>query len=123
MQTADLIQKILEEKNLTRADLAGMMGVNQSQITRWLAGSVPGMAACLLLAGLAESDQERVFWIHESKMTRSQIASIAAAVGAETPTVLSAEETALLAWWHNPCDAMEKSIRDLVEQLLKVRAV
>jgi hypothetical protein len=38
------------------------------------------------------------------------------------PERMSGDERDLLDWWRSPRNKMEKSIKDLVEQLLEVRA-
>ena len=123
MQAADLIQKILKREGITSEELAARIGVDPSFMSRCASGArQPGDMVSVLLAGFAEGDEERAFWLEKSKLNSSRLRLLAAAIGATEPEILTGEERRLLDWWRQPRGAVEESVKSVVEKLLELRA-
>lgn len=120
MEAAELIQKILSSRGLSQTELAELIGVERSFLSRCLRGErIPGRMSCLLLAGFAESGEERSFWLQHSGIDPRQITLIRRALDVTEPKASDHSERALLAWWRRPANSMEESAKALVEKILE----
>ncbi len=121
MQPAEKINKILV--GMTQSALARKLGIEQSSVSTFASGrKQPGPATCLALAGVCPPD-DRHYWIELSGLSIEALDSTCIALGSPMqPERMSGDERDLLDWWRSPRNKMEKSIKDLVEQLLEVRA-
>jgi hypothetical protein len=75
--------------------------------------------SCLLLAGFAESAEEKNFWLKHSGVNNRQTALIRRALAVTEPKPANAIEHALLEWWRHPVSPVEESAKLLVEKLLQ----
>jgi transcriptional regulator with XRE-family HTH domain len=124
LETADLIKKIVAAHNLSQTELAEKIGVERSQVTRYLNGErEPAPLTCLFLAALSVSDAEQYFWISKCGLTHEQMRLLGLTLGLPAPNLLSGEEHQLLDWWRNPATQMEKRVFELVAQLLLDRPI
>ena len=122
MEAAELIQKVLSSRGLSQTELAELIGVERSFLSRCLRGErMPGRMSCLLLAGFSDGVEERRFWLKHSGVDARQIALIRRALGIAEPKGPSDTESALLFWWRHPANAVEESIKSVVEKLLEER--
>ncbi len=120
MQAAQLIQKVLSSRGLSQTELAELIGVERSFLNRCLRGErMPGRMSCLLLAGFSDSAEEKRFWLKHSGVDSRQIALIRRALAMAEPKASNDTELALLSWWRRPSNAVEESVKALVENLLK----
>ena len=118
-QASDLIQNILSSRGLSQSELADLIGVERSFLSRCLRGErIPGRMSCLLLAGFSESADERSFWLAHSGMDHRQITLIRRALDLQDRKPGTEAERRLLVWWRRPAEGMEQSARDLVEKIL-----
>jgi transcriptional regulator with XRE-family HTH domain len=120
VEAAELLQKVLSSRGLSQTELADLIGVERSFLSRCLRGErMPGRMSCLLLAGFAESFEERGFWLKHSGVNNRQLALIRRALAVPEPEAGNRTEQALLAWWRHPANAVEDSLKSLVEKLLE----
>jgi transcriptional regulator with XRE-family HTH domain len=120
VEAAELLQKLLSSLGLSQTELADLIGVERSFLSRCLRGErMPGRMSCLLLAGIAESAEERTFWLKHSGIENRQVGLIRRALAMAEPEAKNKTEQALLAWWRQPASSVEESVKSVVEKLLE----
>ena len=120
MEAAELIQKVLSSRRLSQTELADLIGVERSFLNRCLRGErMPGRMSCLLLAGFAESAEEKNFWLKHSGVASRQMTLIRRALAVTELKPANAMEHVLLEWWRHPANPVEESAKLLVEKLLQ----
>lgn len=86
MSLADKIRSVMETRKLTQLALAIRLGVHPSSIANYLYGQrTPDATACLLLAGLCDSTEDKAFFVGLSSLTQDQIQLIAAGISGYLP--------------------------------------
>jgi transcriptional regulator with XRE-family HTH domain len=120
VEAAELIQELLSSRGLSQTELAEIIGVERSFLSRCLrAERMPGRMSCLLLAGFSDSADHKRFWLKHSGVDSRQMALIRRALG--IPEVKKGDEieAALLTWWRDPPSPMEQSVKLLLQRILE----
>ena len=120
-KVVDYITEIVSKKSLSQIELAALIGVDRSMVTRYLAGtSEPGSLSCLLLAALTDNQEAKGYFVEASKLTNKQFELMGEVLGVKSG-VQSGDERALLNWWRKPNDPMEAAMKTAIEKLLDLR--
>lgn len=121
--TATELAALLAETGMTQVELAKLTAVDQSMISRYLAGrDTPGPLASLMFAGCASSTGARAFWLAKAGIHKTQIDVLRKAVGLDIklgPGSYDSELTlAFLGFWKTPQNDVRESLKDFLEKMV-----